>query len=305
MRAVDSAPLARSSAFPFRAVAIVFVALLALGFGLGIVVYEKYVTYLPTVAQHVPADATLAARIDLTHVMLYAPFRNSILPLANSGGSAGSARAERLAAHGVRLGADIRELLLALGPAPGDWVLVVGGQLPRKGLAETVSSVLREESRPAEARPGGCFFLPPDGPWFAQAADGAFVLSSSESRLRQALPVRSVDPELGNLAGGVFLSESWLGAPFKSLRANLRAGSVVAADVHVEFTEPASGQAALRSLLDSLAQLDPALTVPIQRIELRPTATGADFRLDLPQGAVERVAAMTAERVSERFAGAP
>lgn len=302
---MDSAASEKApSGQPFRAVAAVFLGLLVIGLGLGLVVYRKYVAYLPTVARHVPADATVAARIDLTHVMLYQPYRSSILPLADRGGPAASGRGERLAAHGVRLGADVRELLLALGPAPGDWILVVGGQLPA-GLGTTLSSVLKEESRVAEARPGGSFFLAPNGPWFAQAADGSFVLASSESRLRQALPARAVDAQLAEAAGSLFLSREWLGAPFKSLRASLRAGSVVAAEVRADFTDPASGQVALRALLDSLAKLDPALTAPVRNAAIHRTATGVTFRLNLPKEAVERVAFLTAERVSDRFVQAP
>jgi hypothetical protein len=274
------------------------------GLGLGLVVYKKYVAYLPTAARHVPADATVAARIDLTHVMLYAPYRTSIMPLADRGGPGAAGRSERLAAHGVRLGADVRELMLALGPAPGDWVLVVGGQLP-SGLGETLSSVLKDESRAPEARPGGCFFLAPNGPWFGQAVDGAFVLSSSENRLRQALPVREVDAKLSQAAGGLFLSRAWLGSPFKSITASLRAGSVVAVDVSAELTDSKSGQLALRGLLDSLGKLDPALTAPVRTTEIHPTATGVSFRLNLPKEAVERVASLTAERVSNRFAAPP
>lgn len=285
---------------PFRAVAAGFLVLLAVGFGLGVLVYKKYVAYPPTAAQHIPSDALLAARIDLTHVMLYAPFRSSIMPLADRGDSAAAGRGQRLAAHGVRLGADVRELMLALGPASGDWVLVVGGQLPRRGLAETVRAVLQEESRTIEAR-GGVFFLAPNGPWFGQAPDGSFALASSESRLRAALPIRPVDQELAQAAGAVFLSGAWLGAPFKSVRANLRAGSVVAADVRADFTDPASGGPALRALLDSLAKLDPTLMIPAQSVEIHPTATGASFRLNLPREAVERLASLTAERVSDKF----
>lgn len=281
--------------------ALVFVALLVVGFTLGVVVYEKYVAYPPTAAQHVPPDATVAARIDLTHVMLYAPFRTSIMPLADQGDSAAAGRGKRLAAHGVRLGADVRELMVALGPAPGDWVLVVGGQLPRTGLADTVRAVLQEESRVVEARPNGGYFLAPSGPWFGQAADGAFAIASSETRLRAALPIRPGDAALAEAAGGLFLSRAWLGGPFKSLRANLRAGSVVAADVHADFSDPASGEAALRALLDSLAKLDPTLTVPTQSAEIHATGSGATVRLNLPREAVERVASLTAARVSNQF----
>ena len=62
--------------------ALVFVVLLAIGLGLAVVVYRKYVAYEPSVSRHVPAGATAVARFDLTHVMLYEPFRRAVFPLA-------------------------------------------------------------------------------------------------------------------------------------------------------------------------------------------------------------------------------
>ena len=55
------------------------------------------------------------------------------------------------------------------------------------------------------------------------------------------------------------------------------------------------------ALLDSLAKLDPTLTVPTQSAEIHATGSGATVRLNLPREAVERVASLTAARVSNQF----
>jgi hypothetical protein len=300
---VDSASPARApGARPFYLVAAVFGALLAVGLALGFVVYKRYVAYLPTVAQHVPPDVNAAVRVDLNHVMLYAPFRTWILPVANWGSDVLPPRAERLSTRGVRLGADVRELLVALGPAPGDWVLLVGGQL-HAGAADALAGVLREEGRAVEARPDGGFSL---GSWcFAQAVDRTVVLASSDERLQRALETRPVDEVLSRAGGALLLKPAWLGAPFRSIRGSVRAGSVVAVDVRAEFSDARAGGAALRSLLARLARLDPVLDSPVRKIQLQPTPTGMTFRLNLPSEAVERLAALVAARLSERLAQTP
>src|SRR5262245_46257848 len=124
----------------FRPVAAVFVALLVLGFALGVVVYRRYVAYEAVAARHVPEDVLAAVRVDLTHVMLYEPFRRSIFPLVDRLPEPASEppRRERLEARGVRIGGDVREVVLGVGPLPVDWILIVGGRLPRTGLGALV-----------------------------------------------------------------------------------------------------------------------------------------------------------------------
>src|SRR5689334_21763529 len=87
----------------FRIVALVFLALLAVGLVAAFVVYMKYVAYEPTVAAHVPESARGAVRVDLLHVMFYEPFRRSMFPLADRFAQGQSARRERLDARGIRV----------------------------------------------------------------------------------------------------------------------------------------------------------------------------------------------------------
>lgn len=289
----------------FLQVALVFGGLLAVGLVFALVVYRKYVAYEPSVAHHVPADAGIAVRIDLTHVMFYEPFRRAIMPLADHGGPVEPPRHQRLTEHGVRLGADVRELLLALGPGRSDWALVVGGQLPKTGLSEGLADVLRAEGQAVEARPGGVHSLRSSGLSFAQAADGAFVLGSGEARVRAVLPVRTVDAALIEGSGGAHVLGSRLGPGWQNLRVSLRAGSAVAADVHADFVDPRAGHDAMTALLRQVASLDATLKHPIESAVRTPTTTGEALRLHLPKEAVEALSRWLAARAVETFVAAP
>jgi hypothetical protein len=289
----------------FLQVALVFCALLAVGLVFALVVYRKYVAYEPSVARHVPPDAGIALRIDLTHVMFYEPFRRSIMPLAEHGGPVEPPRHQRLAEHGVRLGADVRELLLALGPGRGDWALVVGGQLPKTGLSESLADVLRAEGQTIDVQAGGIHNLRSSGLAFAQAADGAFVLGSGEARVRAALPVRAVDTALTEGSGGARVLGSRLGPGWQDLRVSLRAGSVVAADIHADFTDPRGGREALTGLLRQAASLDATLVHPVESAVRTPTATGESLRVHLPKESVEALSRWLAARAVETFVASP
>lgn len=287
----------------FFQVALVFVGLLAIGLVFAFVVYRKYVAYEPTVARHAPPDAGIVVRLDLTHVMLYEPFRRSIMPLADEGGRGARSRQERLAEKGIRLGADVRELLLAVGPGRRDFALVIGGQLPKAGLAATVAELLAAEGRELDVRPDGVRILRSSGFAFAQAADGAFVLGSGEARVRSMLPVRAADPDLSEGSGGARVSGSRLGPPWRNLRASLRAGSFVAVDAEAQFSDSRAGSEALTSLLREIASLDATLVHPVESAARTVTDDGAktSFRISLPKEAVEVLARWLGARAVQAF----
>ncbi len=295
MRAVQASHPESSNAVPFRRVAIVFIVLLAIGLALGFVVYRKYVAYGPRAAEHVPADATLFARIDLTHVMLYEPARRSLLPLAEWGARPERKRADELTARGITLGADVRELLLALGPSREDWVLVIGGKLPRGTVTDTLATILEGEQRPSALAAGGVRVLA-SGAAFAQAADNTFLLASSERRLRSALAARPAESALTQGAGGIVVSGARLGSPWRSLRASWRAGSFVSIAGSAEFDDAEQGSAALRALLARGQRIDPALHAPLGQARLHAQGNVLTFELDLPREAVEALARWVAAR---------
>src|SRR5687768_14739711 len=111
----------RKGGLPFRAIGIVFVALLAMGLALGLYIHRRFVQFPRVVAHHVPEDATFALRWDVEKVTLFEPTRAYLLPLLDLAPVAGQGtqgRRERFeAATGERLGRDLREVLVVAGPA--------------------------------------------------------------------------------------------------------------------------------------------------------------------------------------------
>lgn len=284
------------SSIRFRWIATGFLVLLALGLALAYVVYDRYVAYQSTVARHVPPDALAAARFDLTHVMIYEPFRASIFPLVDrlAAGTRDEPRRAALEARGIRVASDVREVLLALGPGAGDWLLAVGGRLPATGVGATLASVLRDEGQRVEEHEGR-FWLPAHGVAFAQASDGAVVLASDEERLRSALAVRPARQELTAGAGGFTIGEPWLIRPLQHLTGTLRAGSVIAIEGRAQFPaaeEALAAELAVRTLLERAGSLDPALVAAFRPSALRAGEGEVQLQLGLPATAMERIAGL-------------
>ncbi|MGC4088685.1 MAG: hypothetical protein QM756_12460 [Polyangiaceae bacterium] len=270
----------------FRVVSLVFVVLLGIGLAMGFVVYKKYVAYEPRVAAHVPATASAALRVDLTHVMFYEPFRRSIFPLADRFAQGGHSRRERLEEQGIRVNSDVRELAVLFGPAQADWALLVGGRLPRGSSASGLAAVLRSEGRAVDQE-GDLFQLPPSGLAFAEASDGVLVLASSREALRLALPVGTPDPVLASGAGGVVIRGGWLPSPLDSLTASFRAGSVVEVSGQAQSSSDASaGEAVLKALFQQLVGNDAPARDAVQRAALSHDSNGIQFRLGLSREAM-------------------
>ncbi|MFZ5891425.1 MAG: hypothetical protein ACOY0T_10270 [Myxococcota bacterium] len=281
----------------FRIVALIFMAVLVLGLVAGFIVYRKYVAYEPKVAAHVPAMARAALRVDLTHVMFYEPFRRSLFPVADRFAQGVRSRRERLDALGVRVNSDIREVLALQGPGANDWALVLGGRLPRGLVARSLAAVLREEGRQVKEA-SGTYSLPETGLAFAEAADGAFVLASSEAALAPALVVGQPDPILAAGSGGVVVRNGTLPPPLGALTASFRAGSTVEIRGRVEASANSPmAEALIRTLLQTIAGSDAAANSAIQGIELTRDSSGIAFRLGLPREAVLGVIELLSQRI--------
>lgn len=280
----------------FRIVALVFSALLLVGFASAFVVYKKYVAYDPTVAAHFPASARAGVRVDLTHVMFYEPFRRSMFPLADRFAQGKRSRRERLESRGIRVNSDIREILAVLGPGSSEWALVIGGRLPRGATAAGLAEVLREEGR-SLAEKNGVYSFPETGLAFAEAPDGALVLASSAAFATTLLPAGVPDAALSSGSGGVVLRAGALG-PFKALTATFRAGSVVEVRGRAEPSgDAAAAEAALRDLFGKLAAGDEAASAALRSLEFSQEASGLGFRLALPREAVLGIVEALAQRV--------
>jgi hypothetical protein len=258
-----------------------------------VIVYQRFVAYRPVAAQHVSSESTFVARFDLTHVMLYEPFRRYVFPLAELGSKG---RRERLEARGLQLGADIREAVIAIGADSSDWLLVLGGPLAERQIAATLASVLREEGRRVDERNGAYFVEGALG--FAQTSDGALLFAAREERLRSALEPRPAPAILGQAAGGLRVSQAWLPEPLLALSGSYRAGAVIllslAADVP-RGADAETARAAMKAVLDQVGTLDPLLAE---------AARSASIKLDSRKVLAEvSLSSTTAERLAERLAG--
>lgn len=188
--------------FSYRTVFIGLAASLLLAAVGAVFIYFAYVRYERVAAHHLPPGAQGALRIDLEKVVLFEPVRRHILPLAEErSGPAAGARPSRLdriqSATGIELAVDLRELMLGWGPGAADWVVVLGGRFPRKGVLEGLERVLQEEGVPWRRSADGVALLAPGGIALGQATDGALVGASSEPLLRSALPPTDSFQRLG------------------------------------------------------------------------------------------------------------
>lgn len=195
-----SAPETSRQGRSFRLVGGVFAGSIALAIVFAAVVYATMIRYTPVAAQHLPADSTLAVRVDLEKVVLYEPFRKHLLPLVDElrAGARSSSRLARIQrATKLDLGLDLREIAFARGRSGSEWVLVAGGKFPKQGVVAGVAQVLREDGIATELSPDGRTARLANGIAIGQAEDGALILASSAERLERALPAQQSFRELG------------------------------------------------------------------------------------------------------------
>ncbi|MFO7180402.1 MAG: hypothetical protein DIU78_017005 [Pseudomonadota bacterium] len=288
--AASAAPEKRG-ATRFRWVLLVFVGLLVLGLAVAYVVHERYVAYTPVAASHVPPDAALVARFDLTHVTLYEPFRRYVFPLADLGNAQ---RRDRLAARGASVAGAVREVVLAIGTTGTDWLVVLGGKLPSH-LDQALASVLAEEGARVERRSQG-FVLEPSGLAFAQATDGAFLIAPSAERLGSALAPRSPIPELLRESGGVVARRPFVPPPLERFEASFEGGSGV--EVRFLATGGPGTELAVRGLLAGFGALHPELAAVARAATLEAQNGSLRGELRLPSTAAERLAEVLAAQAA-------
>ncbi len=308
----------RRGALSFRVIGIVFVALLAVGLGLGLYIHRRFVQFPRVVAHHVPADATFALRWDVEKVTLFEPTRAYLLPLldlARAPGQGTPNRRERFeAATGERLGRDLREVLVVAGPARDDWAVVAGvaglGQdaepksfhlLGLEGWTQVTST--SEMLSPAERS-------------FSRAPDGAWVFASSASyaeKIRRKHPLLPEIPRTGALSLVVRQQRGALPPALASvlagfgdvreLRATGEWANPFPVDVRLEYggEPPADARARIDGVLAGLLGVDLEESGPLAR-DVQPAGNRAlRFRWLLDGPNLEALARRSAQWVS----GAP
>jgi hypothetical protein len=343
----------RGGALSFPVVAAIFATLLVLGVALGIVIHRSYVGFARVAAYHVPPDATLVVRWDVEKVGLFEPTRRFLLPLLDevhappptpsvapehrsplvallpSTGPVKTTppgRRDRFAAEsGSMIARDLREVLVAFGPADGDWALVLGAAFPKGDVVAALGRALAKEGWPWREL-GHDRLVSPGGAAVGRAEDGAFVLASSVARLDAVLPVREVLPEIARVgAGSLLLQNRPTGLPpggagllsrlghFETIAGSARFGSPLPIELTLHYDEPLSPgssseiHAVLATLLgDDLARLE-RVYGPIKFLPglLPANRRSVTLSLLLDDMALERAAKHAAEAVEKALAKEP
>jgi hypothetical protein len=178
----------------FRWVVAIALGLALVAFVAGRRIYYRYGGYKPMALAHVPPTMRYRARVDFND-SARAPQLHPLLVSMDP-------RGVRLAALEQRLGVSarqvVKELAFGAGPAPTDFVVVVGLQLPDGTGAHTAKSVCEVlgndgiRSQPTET---GCRLE--DGAIVAQALDGTLVVASREDLVKGLLGRLDIGDRLG------------------------------------------------------------------------------------------------------------
>lgn len=182
----------------------VFAALaisIVLALGLAFYVYERYVRYVPRVAEHVPDDYAVALRLNVEQAVVYEPFRQHLLAMveakrasAPEGGQRNVSRLDALRdATTIELGVDLRELGIVLDRR-GRWLVLLGGHFRQDGVVGGIARVLQREGISVERREGPERLVHGSGAAFAVTKDGVLLLAQSEALLLETLPPNADHP---------------------------------------------------------------------------------------------------------------
>jgi hypothetical protein len=226
------------------------------------VAYVELLHYRRSAAEHLPASAVFAARLDVEQVLLFEPVRRHLLPLievlppapAQRDRAEQETRLARLRAAGLNLGLDLREIVVATTADRG-WLIVLGGLFPRTGMLDVVERMLHEENARGWARQGDRLELTSSGMALAQAADGTLILASGSATLAAALPPSTRYLELGLAregAGGAALvprevtwsypgPSGWL-QEARAVVGRLRLGRDLELEVQLEVMNPSRAE---------------------------------------------------------------
>lgn len=175
--------------------------LIALALGLALIafvagsrIYERYGGYRPMALMHVPPTMRYRARVELSDTTR-APLLRPLLVALDPRGQRLPALEKKL---GVSAGSAARELAFGVGPAPDDFVLVVGLQLPTQpGLhrAKALCEVLANDGIRSEPTDTGCRLS--GGAIVAEALDGMLVVASRPDLAQGLLGKPDIGDRLG------------------------------------------------------------------------------------------------------------
>ncbi len=198
-RETQSRGPAERKSFSHRTIYIGLAISLLCAVGVALYIYFRYVRYERVAAEHVPPGTVAALRVDLEKVVLYEPFRSRVLELVNERPTdMPESRLERLRHYtGIELGVDMRELVLAVGPGPMDFEIIVGGLFRSETFMPGVERMMADEGYPLTRSADGELLFTPAGLAIGQADDRTIVLASSERAARAALAPSTAYQTLG------------------------------------------------------------------------------------------------------------
>jgi hypothetical protein len=272
----EEAPDRRSGGQSYKRIYVAFFGLLLVAGTVAAVMYFKLLHYERAAALHLPPDTTVVARIDVENVVLFEPVRKHLLPLANelrAGDPKLKSRLKRLEQHTrIELAVDLREIAVARGSAPGDWVIVFGGLFPKQNVVSGLRQVFAEEGLQGDLSSDGTRLTLGNGLTLGQAEDGCILIAASAARLESALPRQDTFQRLllaRDGAGGFALAGDFAralaDAPFVSavpelreitrVQGELQLGNPLQISSQVELKqqgEPAEVERRVRATLDAL-----------------------------------------------------
>jgi hypothetical protein len=286
-------------------------------------VYVLFFRYNPEVRRHVPGNANLVVRAELSDIALFGPVRKHLWPLLDKKGASGktSLRAVLSKETGVDIATDVREVLLASTDGTS-WVALFGGKIEPGRVVAGLGRAAKDEGWKG-CKVQGDLFLGPNGGAVGQAEDGTVVLGTDATIVRAALPaadgVKRLDlPEDGAVTFAV-MHQAW--ASVSSALAALHASSVTKIDrAHGSITlgsapviairlEPAAGTkpAALAkdlgSAFDELRMV--TLVTPdvagekeaLRTVTVTANGTGVDVRAPWPLDGLDKGCALLASAI--------
>ncbi len=343
----------RGGALSVPVVAAIFTTLLVLGVALGLAIHASYVGFARVAAYHVPPDATLVVRWDVEKVGLFEPTRRFLLPLldeAHAPAPAASVAPERRSPlvallpstgpvkatppgrrdhfaeeSGSMIARDLREVLVAFGPADGDWAIVLGAAFPKGDVVAALGRTFAREGWPWREL-GHDRLVSPGGAAVGRAEDGALVLASSVARLDAVLPVREVLPEIPRVgAGSLLLRNRPTGLPpggaallgglghFETITGSANFGSPLPIELTLHYDErlPAGSSSEIHAVLaallgDDLRRLE-GVYGPIKFLPGVLPANRRDITVSIlvDDMALERAAKRVSEAVEKALAAEP
>ncbi len=199
--APPAAPAAPPPSPAGRRLAVAAAVLAAVALVAAVAVYLFVIRYEAHARRHVPSNAVFVAHADLADLALFPPVRDRLLVLLLTRASTGATRGDRIReATGVRLGTDLREIVVASTDATS-WVLLAGGRIARGRFVDGLADLAREEGWIGFHKEGD-LLIGPGGVAIGQAEDGTIVVGTDVAIASAALPATDEHRRLELPEGG-------------------------------------------------------------------------------------------------------